>query len=276
MSINHPCYTGGCNQNIVRIHLPVADVCNLGCGFCERSIENKDGIKSSSNAVSPQTALSWLKKLIEEDDEDIKVVGIAGPGEPLFSENTFKTLKLVKKEYPEISTCLCTNGVNLDETVDKITNLLDYLTVTINAYTPETAKKIYKFVVFEKEYEYHLDSFQKMLDKKWKGIEKAINSNSFNAIKVNTIFIPEVNDEEIELIAKKAGELGVDELNIKTLIPKAYFKDHKKFKRENLEKVRQKASKYIKVFKECKNCSYDAVGVPGNDKRLNLMFKDKN
>jgi len=275
MSINHPCYTGGCYQNIVRIHLPVADVCNLGCGFCERSIENKDGIKSSNNAVSPQTALSWLKKLIEEDKEDIKVVGIAGPGEPLFSENTFETLKLVKESYPEISTCLCTNGVNLDETVDRITGLLDYLTVTINAYTPETAKKIYKFVVFNGEYEYGLDSFQKMLDKKWEGVKKALASNSFNALKINSIFIPDVNDEEIVDIAKKAGELGIDELNIKTLIPKAYFKDHKKFKKENLKKVREEAGKYITVFKECKNCSYDAVGVPGKDRRLNLMFKDE-
>ena len=149
MSINHPCYTGGCNQGIVRIHLPVADICNLGCGFCERSIENKDGIKSSKNAISPQTAIKRLEKLIEEDNEDIKVVGIAGPGEPLFSKNTFETLKLVKKKHPELTTCLCTNGVNLDETIDKLTNLLDYLTVTINAYTPETAKEIYKFVVFE-------------------------------------------------------------------------------------------------------------------------------
>ena len=272
MSINHPCYTGGCHLGIVRIHLPVADVCNLGCGFCERSIENKDGIKKSNNAVSPQTALAWLKKLIEEDKEDIKVIGIAGPGEPLFSENTFKTLELVKKEYPDLSTCLCTNGVNLDETVERITGLLDYLTVTINAYTPETAKEIYKFVVFDGKYEDDLDSFQKMLDKKWLGLEKAIATNSFRAIKTNTIYIPDVNDDEIEMIAKRAGEIGVDELNIKKLIPKAYFKDHKRFKKEKLEKVREKAGKYITVFKECKNCSYDAVGVPGKDRRLNQIF----
>jgi len=276
MSINHPCYSDGCHNNIVRIHLPVADICNLGCGFCERSIENKDGIKSSNNAVSPDKAIDWLDKLINVDKEDIKIIGIAGPGEPLFSENTLKTLKLVKEKYPELDTCLCTNGVNLNETIEKIKDNLDYLTVTINAFTPETAKKIYKFVVFDGKYKYDLKSFKKMLDNKWSGLKKAINYNTFKAVKINTIYIPDINDDEIELIAKKAAEFGINELNIKILMPKAYFKDHKKFDKEKFIKVRKKAEKYIKVFKECKNCSYDAYGVPGKDKRLHERFKRDN
>ena len=275
MSINHPCYTDGCSKDIVRIHLPVADVCNLGCGFCERSIENKDSIKSSKKAISPEKALTWLKKLLVEDKEDIKIIGIAGPGEPLYSPNTFKTLKMVKKEYPQLNTCLCTNGVNLDEKLEDLFGLLDYLTVTINAFTPQTAQKIYKFVVFNNKYQKDETSFEKMLDKKWKGLKKALESKKFKAVKINTIYIPNVNDKEIELIAKKAGKLGVNELNIKKLIPKAYFKGHQGFKINNLEKVRKKAGKHLQVFKECKNCNYDAYGVPGKDKSLEKRFKDR-
>ena len=272
MSINHPCYSDGCHNNIVRIHLPVADVCNLGCGFCERSIENKNEIKKSNNAVSPTKAIKWLNKLIHEDKEDIKIIGIAGPGEPLFSKNTFETLKMVKEKFPNLDTCLCTNGVNLNHTIEDIKNELDYLTVTINAFTPQTAGEIYKFVIFDGKYKYDLASFKKMLDNKWNGLRKAIDYNSFKAVKINTIYIPDINDDEIKLIAKKASEIGINELNLKKLMPKAYFKDHMKFDKEKFIKARREAEKYITVFKECKNCGYDSYGVPGKDKSLHEKF----
>ncbi len=66
----------------------------------------------------------------------MKVVGIAGPGDPLANPKTFETFELVKKEFPEMHLCLSTNGLLLTEHLDRLVNLgVHSVTVTINALT---------------------------------------------------------------------------------------------------------------------------------------------
>ena len=38
--------------------------------------------------------------------EYIKVIGIAGPGEPLANEETFETLRRLDEQYPNVIKCL--------------------------------------------------------------------------------------------------------------------------------------------------------------------------
>jgi hypothetical protein len=64
----------------------------------------------------------------------LSVIGIAGPGDPLANEETFRTLELVGKEFPELTLCLSTNGLRLPENVDRLKRLgVKFITVTMNA-----------------------------------------------------------------------------------------------------------------------------------------------
>ena len=55
----------------------------------------------------------------------------------------FQTLDLVRKEFPELSLCLSTNGLALAENVDRLKGSgVDFITVTMNAIDPEVGAKI--------------------------------------------------------------------------------------------------------------------------------------
>ena len=54
------------------------------------------------------------------------------------NEETFRTLELVGKEFPELTLCLSTNGLMLPASVDRLKELgVKFITVTINAIDPE-------------------------------------------------------------------------------------------------------------------------------------------
>ena len=56
--------------------------------------------------------MDMVKKVVDKYDY-IKVVGIAGPGEPLANEETFETLRRLHEQYPDVIKCISTNGLLL-------------------------------------------------------------------------------------------------------------------------------------------------------------------
>jgi MoaA/NifB/PqqE/SkfB family radical SAM enzyme len=110
---SHPCYSGGC-QN-ARIHLPVAPACNISCNYCNRKFdcvnESRPGV--TSEVLSPKKAVERFKK-VKSKLGNLKVVGIAGPGDALANfENTRQPLELIREIDPDITFCLSTNGLML-------------------------------------------------------------------------------------------------------------------------------------------------------------------
>jgi nitrogen fixation protein NifB len=114
----HPCF-GGDHSKAGRIHLPVAPGCNIKCGFCERKFdcanESRPGV--TSRVLTPDQAVERVR-LVKEHMElqggpQLKVVGIAGPGDPLANPKTFETFEKVRAAFPEMSLCLSTNGLRL-------------------------------------------------------------------------------------------------------------------------------------------------------------------
>ncbi len=120
---DHPCF-GGDHSNTGRIHLPVAPGCNIKCGFCERRFdcanETRPGV--TSKVLSPEQAIERVRLVRRHPKvgSKLKVVGIAGPGDPLANPKTFETFELVKKEFPEMHLCLSTNGLMLEESLPEI------------------------------------------------------------------------------------------------------------------------------------------------------------
>ena len=122
----HPCF-GGNHHKKGRMHLAVAPRCNIKCGYCTRkhdcANETRPGV--TSRLETPAEAIQKVREVMASPivGPIIKVIGIAGPGDPLANEETFETFELVKKEFPDLMLCMSTNGLLLPESIDRLYEL---------------------------------------------------------------------------------------------------------------------------------------------------------
>ena len=117
----HPCFSEKACHAFGRMHLAVAPKCNIQCKYCVRDFdcvnESRPGV--TSQVLKPKEALERVDAVLEKYHY-IKVVAIAGPGEPLANEETFETLRLVGEKYPNIILCLSTNGLLLPDRIQEL------------------------------------------------------------------------------------------------------------------------------------------------------------
>jgi len=248
------------------MHLPVAPKCNIQCGYCKRGIdkcEYRPGV--TCKIMSPEEAVRLVDEALKRD-EKLKVVAMAGPGEPLFNDETFETLKLVNERHPDLIKCVATNGLLLEEKVPVLKSLgVRAVTITINALDPKVASKIYEFVILDGKVVEGIEASRILIERQLRGLKAAVDQGL--AVKVNTVLIPDLNEREAVEVAKKAAELGAFMQNIIPLIPLHSFKNHRPPTCEELNRVREEASKYIQQFRLCKQCRADSYGIPGFEKR---------
>lgn len=258
---SHPCF-GGQKNNVGRIHLPVSPGCNIACRFCDRvisDVENRPGV--TSKVITPEESIEILDKALKLCPE-ITVAGIAGPGDTLATDYAIDTFRLIKEKFPKLIKCMSTNGLLLYERANEVIEVgIDSLTVTVNAVDPYIEEKLNKYIIYHgKRYE-GVEGAKILIDNQIKGIKKV--SSAGVTVKVNTVLVPGINDEHIETIAKTVKEAGASIYNIIPLIPQHELKDITAPSCAQIDGARSKASKYIDVFRHCKRCRADAVGIPG-------------
>ncbi len=215
----HPCFAERANQ-YARIHLPVAPVCNIQCRYCLRKYccanECRPGV--TARVLTPQEALAWYtcQKTITPD---ITVAGIAGPGDALANWSVTKeTLRLIRKLDPSVFFCLSTNGLLLPEYVQDMTDAgVKFLTVTVNCTDPETGVQIYSFVNYNGTIYRGKEAAELLFRQQITGIKMAKREGIF--VKINSVVIEGVNDTQIKSVAKLAGQLKCDVMNIIPLLP---------------------------------------------------------
>ena len=183
----HPCLHETAHDRVARLHLPVAPRCNIHCRFCERKISPRGSCKNSpgttSRILSPEQALITAKKFIRRWGND-SVVGVAGPGEPLANPETLETLARIRKEYPSLKLCLCTNGLNLPDSIDDIKKLgIPHLTVTVNGVDPEVVTKLQPWVKKNGKITMGKEGARILIKNQLEGIKAATRSGIF--IKIN-------------------------------------------------------------------------------------------
>lgn len=258
----HPCYGAKAHFKTARVHLPVAPRCNIQCKFCKREInkcEYRPGVTGYISTV--KEALEIVELAVEQFGESLKVVGIAGPGEPLFNKQTFETLRMVNEKFPELIKCLSSNGLLIPDKAAELADLgIKTVTATINAFEPEVATKIYSWVHYNRKTYKSEEGCRILRDKQFEGVEKA--SAEGLVVKINTVLIPDVNTEQIEGIAKLCAERGAMIQNIIPLIPLYEFSNSRPPTCEELREARKKASKYLRQFTLCQQCRADSVGIP--------------
>ncbi len=266
----HPCFSEEAHHRFGRIHLPVAPACNIQCRYCIRKFdcanESRPGI--TSKVLTPDEAMERVRALVERN-ERLTVVGIAGPGDPLANADTYRVLRRINHEFPELTLCVSTNGLLLGDRLAQVLAAgVRSLTITINAVSIKTASAVYAWVLYDgKRYE-GAEAARLLLANQWQGLFHAVRAGL--AVKVNTVWIPGVNDAEVPLIAERAGSLGVHIMNILPLIPQAGFGHLKRPDHQAVSAMREQCRPFVSQMSHCRQCRADACGILGEDKDMEL------
>lgn len=264
-AISHPCFSHAAHFTVGRIHLPVAPRCNIRCNYCDHRVSNcitsRPGL--SSGILSPTDSIAYFNRMALLIDRRVfHVVGVAGPGEPLFNKETFHALKLVIEQYPDLKICVCTNGLLLPDKIQQLKELnVTHLTITINAIDPTIGKRIYSSVYYDNVIYTGLKAAEILIYNQLLGLDLAIESNF--EVKVNTVYIPGINHTHILDVAKEIGERRATVHNIMPLIPLGKFKNISPPTVAEMQAIRAKCEQYVPQFRLCKQCRADAYGIPG-------------
>lgn len=262
---HHPCFSKEAQHIFGRIHLPVAPKCNIKCNYCVRRFdcvnESRPGV--TSQVLTPLEALDRVKMVIA-NFPNIKVVAVAGPGEPLANEETFEILRLVKENFPYLQLCMSTNGLLLPEKLDLIHELgVSTITVTMNAVDPKIGKEIYSWVRYHGKILRGLKAAELLLANQLAGVSGAVERGI--VVKVNSVMSPSINDHHLVEVAKKARELGVYTLNIMPLIPQDKFGHLKPPTPVERKQAQEACSAFIRQMRHCRQCRSDAIGLLSQD-----------
>lgn len=264
----HPCFNEEAKHKQARVHLPVAPLCNIQCNYCNRQYdccnESRPGVTSS--ILNPLQA-SYYFRALKQKLKNLSVAGIAGPGDPFANPNeTLSTIGLIEKEFPDMIFCLSSNGLNLAPYIDRIAKLnVSHVTITINSLKIDTLVKIYSWVRDGDIVYKGVEAAQILLDRQLSCIKRLKEKGII--VKINTVVIPGINDQDIEELAKKVSELGADTMNCIPLYPTAntIFENIEEPSKEMIKQIRTQISKYIKPMGHCARCRADAVGLLGHD-----------
>jgi nitrogen fixation protein NifB len=263
----HPCLHPVAHHTVARLHLPVAPACNLSCGYCEREVSPAlTGLSApglSGRVLTPEQALEKTRSFLARWGHNA-VVGVAGPGEPLANRQTIETLTLVRREFPEIPLCLCTNGLELPDRCADLAGLgVQHLTVTINGFEPSIVALMQPLVRKNGITNRGETAAKVLIENQVTGLKAAIEAGM--VVKVNCVVVPEINGPHAIHTAQKVKDLGVSIFNPMPLIPRGSFRHMPRPDDAYMAQLRDRCSGILPVFSLCKQCRADAEGIPGEE-----------
>ncbi|MBC8059901.1 MAG: nitrogenase cofactor biosynthesis protein NifB [Clostridiaceae bacterium] len=264
---SHPCFNQ-CAHDHARMHIPVAPKCNISCNYCSRKFdcvnESRPGVTSS--ILSPLQALERFREF-KSKLKNLTVVGIAGPGDALANFDEVKeSIELIRKESPEITFCLSTNGLMLPFYANEILELgVSHVTITINTVDPEIGAKLYKEINYLGVKYMGVEGARILLQNQLSGLKYLASKGLI--CKVNIVYVKGVNDSGIEATVKKVKEYGAFMTNIMPMInaPGSKFEHITTVNVVELQEMRKKCELDLKQMYHCTQCRADAVGTLGND-----------
>jgi nitrogen fixation protein NifB len=262
----HPCFNHPARKTAARIHLPVAPRCNVQCNFCDRRFdclnESRPGVTSA--VLTPQQALYYLDRAMQRSPA-IRVVGIAGPGDPFASpEDTLETLRLVRGRYPEILLCVASNGLEVAAHAAEMAKLqVSHVTLTVNAIDPEIGGRVYAWARAGIRVLRGVDAAALLLERQRAAIVELKRHGII--VKINTIVMPGINDEHAAEVAREVAHLGADLMNCIPMYPVAGtpFEALGQLDRGTLAVLRRRTAEFMPQMLHCTRCRADAMGLLG-------------
>ena len=264
----HPCFCEDAHHTFARMHLPVAPRCNIQCNYCNRKFdccnESRPGV--TSEVLSPEQALIKVRA-VKEQISQLSVIGIAGPGDPLANEDTFRALELIGKEMPGLTLCVSTNGLALPESAQRLFDLnVRFVTVTMNCLDPVIGAKIYDAVVYGGRKYSGVEGATILRDRQLEGIRRCVDLGML--VKINIVMIPGINDSHIPELVKHVRDMGVYIVNILPLIPVegTRFSDLRAPTPLERRDMMDRCGLDMKMMRHCRQCRADAIGLLGQDR----------
>ena len=269
----HPCLNAEAHKTRARMHLPVAPACNIGCRFCTRDLGTADkrpGV--AERLVKPDEAVGYVQRALELCPE-LAVVGVAGPGDALATSHALDALSRVSNAFPDLVICLSTNGLRVADRIDEIDDAgVGSLTMTVNALDPAILSQIVGWVALPGHKAVGEEAARILIEAQTRGIREAHARGI--VIKVNTVLVTGVNDRHIGEIARTVRALGADRYNVMPLIPNGELADFLAPTCQEVEAARAQAASHIEVFRHCRQCRADALGVVGGEDLSREFYGD--
>lgn len=264
----HPCFSCSSAHKYARMHLPIAPKCNISCNYCLRKFdcvnESRPGV--TTEVLSAEEAFAKYK-LVKSKMDNLKVVGIAGPGDALANfDNVKKTLELIREHDPEVTFCLSTNGLMLPFYAQDLIDLgVSHVTITMNAIDPKITAKVYKFVDYLGVTYTGEEGAQILLNNQLSGLKYLADRGIM--CKVNIVMLKGINDHHIEEVVKKVKDLGASITNIMQMIPVkgSVFENMPLTSNKEIMDLRKKCGEHLEQMYHCKQCRADAIGLLGDD-----------
>ncbi len=270
---NHPCYSEEAHHHYARMHVAVAPACNIQCNYCNRKYdcanESRPGVVSER--LTPEQAAKKTLAVASAIPQ-MTVLGIAGPGDPLANpDKTFKTFELIAREAPDIKLCLSTNGLALPDHVDRIKDLnVDHVTITINMVDPDIGARIYPWIYYRHRRYTGREAAQILHERQMQGLEMLTERGIL--CKVNSVMIPEINDQHLIEVNKAVKSRGAFLHNIMPLISApehgtVFGLDGRRGPTaRELKALQDRCEGQMNMMRHCRQCRADAVGLLGEDR----------
>lgn len=272
-TMEHPCYNCA-GHKYARIHLPVAPACNVQCNYCVRKFdcpnESRPGV--TSTILTPEEALERYRQVKAKMD-NLKVVGIAGPGDSLASNypEVKKTLELIRAFDPDVTFCLSTNGLMLPFYAEELVKLgVTHITVTMSSVDPKISGKIYKYIDYLGS-RYEGDAAGAiMVSNQMSGL-KILLAHGI-VCKVNIVTLKGINEHHIPTVVQTCKDMGIYITNIMQMIPVkgSAFEELPMVSNMEIQKLRNDCNTIMKQMFHCKQCRADAIGTLDNDVSVDL------
>lgn len=260
-SKEHPCFNVLAARQFGRIHLPIAAACNIHCRYCApfTPCANENHPGAAYRVYSPEQALVAVEQALAQYDY-LRVVGVAGPGDPLANPQTFDFLSEVRRRWPDLLLCLSTNGLYLPKYIDRLCECgLTHLTVTINAVDPKIAGYIVQWVTGEDQALIGRQAGQRLTEAQLAGVARAVQSGL--QVKINSVLIPGINSDHLPEVARVVHELGAHLMNVIPLLPRAGFAQLERPSPADVAQVRKACAAYMPMMYHCRQCRADAMGL---------------
>ena len=174
-------------REINYLRVSVTERCNFRCLYCMPT--TPFSWKPKENLLSFEELFMFLKVAIDRGIEKIRITG----GEPTLREDLDKFINMISSYNSDIDLAMTTNAYFLDKLAKPLKVAgLKRLNISIDTLIEEKAKKIAQ---------------KSVLPKVIKGINTALDLGF--EVKLNTVPIKNINDNEICDLIEYAKELGV-------------------------------------------------------------------
>lgn len=210
----HPCFKrtkteGGGSV----IHAPIATKCYTQCLYCSYSVHQNiahgDLPGVASKCLQNDADLTEYLEGKTRKQPNARIIGVSGPGDILADLSVLSNfLSVAAHRFPDHKLCLCTSGLGFDAAESILIDApqLSFISFTVNTLRPETAALIY---FAESNL---ISQAEALLAQQQRAVRVCVAAGL--RVKINTVFLPGLNADEIGALFGYYSDLGVSVLNL--------------------------------------------------------------